>query len=346
MAERAWDDENREYGERDLEELGGKEEFSSADIKELAGILRERIAGLEEGEDKKKLEKELKTVEEEYLPRKKKYEQAKRICGARNSYSKTDKDAAFMRMKEDHMGNGQLKQAYNVRIGTENGFVAGYDIFANPGDTKTLKPHLRRQQRRLGVKPKAVITDAGYGSEENPVYLENRGTTAVVKHGAWRKERSRKWQEDAFKSENWEYSQKEKYYVCPNGKKVTYRETKKEKAGGGCVITADRYECESCRYCRMKKQCTTGAGNRSARRNGRLPRLRRKAQRVLEDGRYIELRKQRSVEVETVFGQIKGNQGYRRFLLRGMKKVSAEWGLLVLGYNLKQIYRLNRDKTA
>jgi hypothetical protein len=65
-----------------------------------------------------------------------------------------------------------------------------------------------------------------------------------------------------------------------------------------------------------------------------------------KDGRYIELRKQRSVEVETVSGQIKGNQGYRRFLLRGMKKVSAEWGLLVLGYNLKQIYRLNRDKTA
>ena len=132
--------------------------------------------------------------------------------------------------------------------------------------------------------------------------------------------------------------------MCPNGKRLACRETKKEKAGGGCVITADRYECESCGYCRMKKQCTAGAGNRSARRNERLLRLKRKARRVLEE--YAELRKQRSVEVETVFGQIKGNQGYRRFLLRGMKKVSAEWGLLVLGYNLKQIYRLNRDKTA
>jgi transposase len=181
MAERAWEDENREYGNRDLEELGGKEEFTSADVKELAGILRERIAGLEEGEDKKKLKKELKTVEKEYLPRKKKYEKAKRICGRRNSYSKTDKDATFMRMKEDHMGNGQLKPAYNVQIGTENGFVVGYDLFANPGDTKTLKPHLRRQQRRLGVKPKAVITDAGYGSEENYVYLENRGDSGSSK---------------------------------------------------------------------------------------------------------------------------------------------------------------------
>ena len=75
-------------------------------------------------------------------------------------------------------------------------------------------------------------------------------------------------------------------------------------------------------------------------------RLKRKAQRTLEDERYVELRKQRSVEVETVFGQIKSNQGYRRFLLRGMKKVSTEWGLLVFGYNLKQMFRLNKDKTA
>jgi len=244
------------------------------------------------------------------------------------------------------MGNGQLKPAYNVQIGTENGFVVGYDLFANPGDTKTLKVHLRRQKRRLGKGPEAVITDAGYGSEENYVYLENRGTAAVVKYNTWRKEKSRKWQEDIFRTENWEYNKQGKYYVCPNGKKLTYRGTKKEKTDGGCVITVDRYECESCKYCRMKEQCAKGAGNRSVQRNERLLRLRRKARRVLEDERYRELRKQRSVEVETVFGQIKGNQGYRRFLLRGREKVSTEWGLLVLGYNLKQIYRLNRDKTA
>ncbi|MDR1858006.1 MAG: transposase [Treponema sp.] len=52
------------------------------------------------------------------------------------------------------------------------------------------------------------------------------------------------------------------------------------------------------------------------------------------------------MEVETVFGQIKGNLGYRRFLLRGAAKVSTEWGLLTLGYDLKQIHRLNREKTA
>jgi hypothetical protein len=227
-------------------------------------------------------------------------------------------------MKEDHMGNGQLKPAYNVQIGTENGFVVGYDVFQNPGDTRTLKPHLRRQAERLGVKPKAVIADAGYGSEENYRYLENRRTVAVVKYNTYRKEKSRKWQEDVFRTDNWEYNQKGNYYICPNGRKLTFRKTTKERNDSGYLIKIDRYECESCKYCRLRKQCTKGKGNRSMQRNERLLRLKRKARRVLEDERYAELRKQRSVEVETVFGQIKGNQGYRRFLLRGMAKVPAE----------------------
>jgi len=347
MADRVWEDENGEYGNHDLEELGGKEKFTIADVKELAGILRERLELLESGKDKKKLKKELKTIEKDYLPRKKKYEKAKRICGKRNSYSKTDPDATFMRMKEDRMRNGQLKPGYNVQIGTENGFVVGYDVFSNPHDSKTLKPHLRKQTKRLGVKPKVVIADAGYGGEENYRYLENRGAVAVVKYSTYHKEKIRERKKDIFKSDHWEYNKKEKYYVCPNGRKLTFRETVQTENSSGYPRRVDRYECESCKYCRKRKQCTRKAkGNRNVTRNERWLRLKRKAQRTLEDERYVELRKQRAVEVETVFGQIKGNQGNRRFLLRGMAKVSTEWGLLSLGYNLKQIYRLNRDKTG
>jgi len=343
MAEQIWEDENVEYGDKDLEELGGKEGYTSADVKELAGILRQRLERLDDKESKKKLKKELKTIEQDYLPRKRKYEKAKRLCGNRNSYSKTDTDATFMRMKEDHMRNGQLKPGYNVQIGTENGFVVGYDLFPNPTDTRTLKPHLRRQAKRLGVKPKVVITDAGYGSEENYAYLENRKTVAVVKYGMYRKEQSRKWKQARFRTDNWEYNAKEKYYVCPNGKRLVYKETKRKKTDSGYPITIDKYECESCKYCRLKKQCTKAKGNRTIERNERWLRLKNKAKRILNDERYVELRKQRSFEVETVFGQIKGNQGYRRFLLRGTAKVATEWGLLALGYNLKQLHRLNLD---
>ena len=346
LANQIWEDENTEYGDKDLEELGGKDGFTSADVKELAGILKERLQVLTADEDKKKLKTCVKTIEKELLPRKKNYEKAKRICGNRNSYSKTDPEATFMRMKEDHRGKGQPKPGYNVQIGTENGFVVGYDIFSNPNDTRTLKPHLKKQKKRLGVKPNVVITDAGYGSEENYVYLENQGMTAVVKYATYYKENSRQWKEDIFRTENWEYNKKEKYYVCPNGRKLTLKKTEKRKTESGYPITAGIYECETCKYCRLKKKCNKAAGNKCVTRNDRMLRLRSKARQTLEDEHYAELRKQRSVEVETVFGQIKGNQGYRRFLLRGTAKVSAEWGLLSLGYNFKQLFRITRDKTA
>jgi transposase len=349
LAEAVWEDENEEYGNRDLEELGNKEGYTSKDVKALAAALTERIKKLEaagDGEGKKKLQKALKTVKKEYLPRKQRYEKAKRICGKRNSYAKTDPDATFMRMKEDHMGNGQLKPGYNVQIGTEDGFVLGYDIFPNPADTRTLKPHLRRQKKRLGEKPKVIIADAGYGSEENYVYLENQGIKAVVKYGMYRKEQSGKWKADQWNTENWEYHGKEKYYVCPNGKRLTYREQREKRTDAGYKIWVDRYEGESCKYCRLKKQCTKAKGNRVIERNERWLRLKRKAKKTLQNERYVLLRKQRSVEVETVFGQLKGNQGFRRFLLRGTAKVSTEWGLLALGYNLKQLHRINNRKPA
>jgi hypothetical protein len=196
-----------------------------------------------------------------------------------------------------------------------------------------------------------VIADAGYGGQENYAYLENKRTVAVIKCGMYRKGESRKWKTESFKTGNWEYNKEGKYYIWPNGRRLTYRETKKRETDSGYPITVDKYECESCKYCRLKKRCTKAKGNRIVERNERWLRLKRKAQRVLKDERYVELRKQRSVEVETVFGQInrtkvRGNQGYRRFLLRGTAKVSTEWGLLALGYNLKQIYRSNREETA
>jgi transposase len=345
MAEDIWEDENREYGERDLEELGGKDGFTSKEVKALAGALRERLEKLDAEKDvesKKKLKSVLKTVEKDCLPRKKKYEKAKRTAGKRNSYSKTDHDATFMRMKEDHLGNGQLKPAYNIQIGTENGFVLGYDIFPNPADTRTLKPHLRKQKKRLGQDPQRVIADAGYGSEENFAYLENKGITAVVKYPLLRKEQSVKWREDPWRSDSWEYHEDEDYYVCPNGRKVTYRGIRKEKTPSGYMITKETYICESCAYCRKQKLCKRTKGNRWVEWNEKWQRLKAKSRKTLET--YEELRKQRSVEVETVFGQIKGNQGYRRFLLRGKAKVSAEWGLFSLGYDIKQMYRINRLK--
>ena len=132
-----------------------------------------------------------------------KYEKANATFNGRNSYSKTDEDATFMRMKEDAMLNGQLKPGYNIQVGTENNFVTGYDVFPNPTVTRTLKTHLENVMKRLECKFKTVIADAGYGSEENYDYLEEKEITGAIKYSTYEKEIKRSFKKKTFNPENW-----------------------------------------------------------------------------------------------------------------------------------------------
>lgn len=91
---------------------------------------------------RRKLKKIARKLRKDYIPRAYKYEQSEKIFQGRNSYSKTDHDATFMLMKEDHMRNGQLKPGYNIQAATSNQYVIDYAIFPNPTDTRTLVPFL------------------------------------------------------------------------------------------------------------------------------------------------------------------------------------------------------------
>lgn len=270
------------------------------------------------------------------MSRKRKYAAQRAALGERNSYSKTDPDATFMRMKEDHMLNGQLKPGYNVQIGTENGFVLGYDIFPNPNDTRTLKPHLENMRRRLGRLPERVIADAGYGSEENYTYLEENGVDAIVKDGTFHRAGKRSWRKNPLNTDTWPYDAAGDSYTCPQGRRLVFVREARKETEGGYANALRLYACESCEGCSLRDRCTRSRGNRTLQRNENLRRLREKAHARLlsEDGKV--LRKRRAVEVETVFGETKANQTFRRFHLRGTRKVAVEWGLLMIGYNIKR----------
>jgi hypothetical protein len=241
-----------------------------------------------------------------------------------------------MRMKEDHMRNGQLKPGYNVQIGTENGFVVGYDVYPNPTDTKTLKPHLSNMERRLGLLPRQIIADAGYGSQENYEFLEDKGIDAVIKYNTFHKEASRSWRENPYRSDNWPYDAEGDRYRCPQGRFLVLTSTSRRTTEAGYPQTVKTYTCTSCEGCTEKIKCTKAVGERSLQRNHALIRLKEKAHDRLLSADGKKLRKRRAVEVETVFGQVKGNHGFRRFRLRGMRKVSVEWGLLMIGYNIRR----------
>jgi Transposase and inactivated derivatives len=175
--------------------------------------LAQRIASLNRENRSKKELKAIKTLENEHLPKLQEYEKHLRLLGKRNSYSKTDMDATFMRMKEDHMRNGQLKPAYNVQIATENQFFTHYDFFPNPTDTLTYIPFLNGFKHRYGKMPEKSVADSGYGSEENYEFMESSRIQAFVKYNYFHQEQKRAFKKNGFLAQNLYYNQPDDYYM-------------------------------------------------------------------------------------------------------------------------------------
>ena len=176
--------------------------------------LREKLYALKESENvvfvhgigkrKSVLQKSIETLEE-YLIKLKEYNHKIHICGERNSYSKTDHDATFMRMKEDAMGNGQLKPAFNLQHGVDSEYITWLTIGPQPTDTTTLIPFLKETEEYLKFKYKKITADAGYESEENYLFLESNGQISFIKPSNYEISKTRKYQQDIGRIENMDY---------------------------------------------------------------------------------------------------------------------------------------------
>jgi transposase len=271
----------------------------------------------------------------------KKYEQQEKTLGKRNSYSKTDPDATFMRMKEDHMLNGQLKPGYNWQISTENQYILGYTIHQTANDTTTLQSHLESLKENLGKMPDTLVADAGYGSEENYEYLENNDVEAFVKYQYFHKEQSKKWKDDPYRTENLPYDENDDSYSCPMGQKMNFTQEKVRISDNGFKQVNRLYQAQDCKECPVREVCNKSKGNRRIEINPRLNHYKSVIKERLTSKRGIKYRSQRPVDVEAVFGIIKGNRNYRKFLLRGLEKVEIEVGLLALAHNLSKIAARN-----
>jgi len=330
-------EEEDEYGSADLPELGNGKAINSESIREAAAKIDERLS---ENPNDKELKKAKKAMEEDYLPRMEKYEKQEEILEERRSYSKTDTDATFMRMKEDHMKNGQLKPGYNVQMGTENQFVTGFSIHQRPGDTSCMKPHLDHLKEQHGRLPDSITADAGYGSEENYEYLESEQTKHYVKYNTYHKEKSKKWKEDATGVQNWYYVPQRDEYICGYGRYLSFLYEKKQRSDNGYESLIRVYECEDCTDCPYLDKCVKSSkpeANRKIYINRRLNELKEIAKANLDSEKGLEMRSRRPVEVESAFGDIKGNFGVRRFLLRGLEKVKTEWGLYSIAHNMRKM---------
>jgi transposase len=320
---------------QDQSELGRDETpkpINSTELKNKLATLNEQLK-----DSNKATKKQLKQLEEDHLTRLEKYENQLEILGERNSYSKTDQDAVFMRLKDDHMQNGQLKPAYNTQISTENQFITHYSIHQTAGDTTTLETHLDGFEQQYGKQSKEVIADAGYGSEENYEMMEQRQIDAYVKYNYFHKEQKRPQKQNPFLVQNLYYNESENFFVCPMGQKLEHIGKGKRKSTNGFISQVDYYQARRCEGCPLRGMCHKSAGNKKIEINHKLNQYRAKAREMLTSERGLMHRSKRPIEVEAVFGQLKSNNKFSRFTLRKMDKVNLEFGLMSIGHNLRKL---------
>ena len=299
------------------------------------------------------LQKSMETLED-YLFWLKKYNHQIHICGGRNSYSKTDHDATFMRMKEDAMGNGQLKPAYNLQHGVDSKYITWLTIGPQPTDTTTLIPFLKDAQEHLKFKYKNITADAGYESEKNYVFLEANGQLSYIKPANYEISKTRKYRNDIGKIENMEYDTESDFYICRNAKRWMADHIRHFKSKTGSVSEKTIYKCEDCSRCPHKSECIKGNNWKTPleERTKTLQVARtflkyrqKDLDRILSE-ESIVFRVNRSIQAEGSFKDLKQDMQFWRYVSKGRSNVLAESILLVMARNINKLHnKIQKGRT-
>ena len=304
------------------------------------------------GHIKTQLQRDIEALEAA-LEKLKEYEKKLHICADRGSYAKTDPDATFMHMKDDHMLNGQLKPAYNIQHAVNSGFIVAAVIFPNPTDVMTLKPFLNQMEDDLSFAFERIVCDAGYESEENLSFLRAKGIEAYIKPANYEQIGTKKFAKEIGRKENMRYDKEQDCYLCHNGKEIKRSGSRRVKTASGYIREETQYACSECGGCPYKEKCMSG-------KNWKKPLEERykklTVSRLFEELREEEyrrsnseegkkLRMNRSIQAEGGFADIKGDSGFTRFLCKGNENVFAEYILYAMAHNLGWLHsRIQNDK--
>lgn len=327
------------------EELKTKEMpvFEEIDSEKIAQTVEQIHQALEQTqvpehqkEQKKKVQGKLSYAKRNWPSKWGEYLQSEQILGQRTSYSKTDPDATFMRLKDDHMQNGQLKPAYNWQISTSNQYVTHYSIHQTTTDTTLLKEHLQGFQEQYQQMPESITADAGYGSAENYDFLEQHQIEAFVKYNLFHHEQTPKFKSQINKSDNLYYNQEQDCFYCPMGQKMSPIGSFIKTTDNAYPQVITQYQAQNCQGCPLRGACHKQQGNRIIEVNLNLRLHKEKIRAKLNSEEGIKHRKQRPADVEATFGQIKSNHHFKRLRLRGLEKVDVEVGLACMAHNLRK----------
>lgn len=310
------------------------EELTAEEVAERVERIREKVDADNLSKEERKT---LKQIETDAVPRMNRYKEQLETMGPRNSYSKTDPDATFMRMKEDAMLNGQLKPGYNVQISTENQFITNFGIYQRPTDTLTMISYLESFKARYGMQSEEIVADSGYGSEENYEYMFSNGMTPYVKYNMFHVEQRRGYRNNPFRVSNLFYNPDDDFYVCPMGQKLKFIRQEKRYTASGYQQTVSVYRASRCEGCPLRGQCHKSKRDRQIEVNHTLDDYKARARELLTSEQGIKHRSNRPIEPEAVFGQIKECGRFRRLRLKGLTGAKIDFGLKALAHNLRKL---------
>ena len=327
-------------------ELGTRYIFELGDIKEpkemlsrLQELAQEKEISFAHGSGKRKnqLQRDIEALEA-LLKKGEEYAEHMEILGKRNSYAKTDHSATFMRMKDDHMQNGQLKPGYNVQLGIEAEYIVGVDVSCDLNDTHALLPLVKRMEEKGGIKHQDVTTDSGYETEEAYSGMAERNQTAYIKPLNYERSKKRSFRQNAYLWENMPYDKQRNCFTCPAGKELRYSGERKRTTNNGFEQTVSEYQAEGCKDCPYKAHCTKAKENRTIHVNWAFEAARTASRERITSEKGILLRINRSIQSEGAFGVLKEDRHFRRLRRRGQQGVFAEILLYAIAFDIEKLH--------
>jgi transposase len=325
--------------EEEMQPLSEQEDkptpITPAMLDELVAHINQELKEGRKDRAQGKEEKDQLRKGKEQLKKQARYQAALKDMGELRSMAKADPEAPVMKMKDGI----SFKPAYNVGIATQNGIVTGYEVSDNSNDATSFKAVLANVESNLGGRPKRACADAAYGNLENYRHLDEQGIEGYVKYPGW--DRDLKGKRSRFEAESFGYNPGADCWICPSGKPLRFVqvETKTNKRTGFAEhIRQYRAESADCLACSFKAQCTQGE-SRSIAVNQDVRKARKRALHNLASAMGIRMRSLRSVEVETIFANLKHASGFTRFNMRGKQGVSIETGLFLIANDLRRMHQ-------
>jgi len=335
-------EEEKQYGEKDLEEKGEQTTITPEAITRQIQKLNQKMDTAVKKQQKRKAKGLMKKLEDEST-KIKKYQRQIETSGNRSGYNKTDKDASAIMMKN----KVEVLPAYNILAGSEDQFITGVSVHQNTNDATCFSQHLEQIEGQQPAQVENIIADSIFGTEQNYELIERKGIGNYMKFPQFFSEQKKKNRENPFVRDNFAYNSQSDSFTCPNNRKIILQRINKQtNKKTGYQSTIREYQCENCSECPFYQQCCKSeqGSNRSVSVNEKLERYKQEARKNLKTKEGEKLRKTRSIEIESCFGDIKHNMGFRRFHLRGMKKVTTEITLIAMAHNIRKLHIKQQEK--